>query len=177
MHEPEQPVVECYLPYPAYNNAQILQTLYAEGDVTIGRVQKKGLTETEIGLIVAVAALLISPEWDIQYRTRIRPQLQRALSLINSTLARHSLEADLRQTLQIPNVGAVTLILIPDRTATTTGQEIEAIDLAIKSAIQFVDVHERKDVRELRSLFNPSRRRYEIIYVRYSDGQDLNIAP
>jgi len=177
LHEPEQGIVRCYLPYPAYEDASIIEMLQAEGDVAVGRLQKKGLTGTEVGLIAAVVALLVGPEWDIQYRQQVRPQIVRALSLIKSRLLGHRIEADLVQTFKVPNVGDVTLMLIADRSARTSGQDMQAIDEAIGSAIEFVLQHERPDIRRLRSVFYPSRGRYEIVNVEYSDGCDLNIVP
>lgn len=176
MYEPEQGIVHCYLPYPAYKDPGIIGMLKAEGDVVIGRLQRKGLTGTEVGLIAAVLAVLVGPEWDIQYRQRVRPQICRALSLIKSKLSGHRVDADLTQKLRIQDRD-VSLVLIPDRTSLTSGQDIHAIDKAIDRAVIFIQQHERRDIRRLRSVYYPNKGRYEIINVEYTDGCDLNIVP
>lgn len=77
----------------------------------------------------------------------------------------------------MPSVGTVALLLIPDRSAETLGQTIEAIDEAMHAAIEFISKHERRDMRRLRSVFYPNRGHYEIVNVEYSDGSNLNIVP
>ncbi len=165
LYEPERASVYCYLPYPAYNDACIVEILKAEGDIGVGRLQKKALTGTEIGLIVTLVAVVVGPEWDIQYRQRVRPQLSRALSLIKSRLSGHGIEADLVQAINVPCVGKVSLVLIPDRRAAVSGQDIGTIDDAVGSAIEFVLQHDRRDIRRLRSVFYPSTGRYEVVNV------------
>lgn len=177
LHDASEAAIRCYLPYPAYNDRNLAGVLAEQGDISVGRLQKKGLTGTEIGLIVAVTALLIGPEWTIQYQERIRPQIIRALSLIRSHLKPRGVDADIRISLQRRGAGTIDLILIPDRYASTSGQEPNAIDEAIEQAIGFATHHERQDIKRLRSVFYPDRSRYEIINVEYADGTDLNIVP
>jgi hypothetical protein len=177
IHVPELANIQCYLPFPAYRDLRILEMLSAEGDIAIGRLQRKGLTGTAIGLIAAATALVVAPEWDIQYRQWVRPQICKALALISSKLSSHNVGADLCQTLEVPDVGDVLLVLMPNRSSMTLGQDIDAIDGGIGSAIEFIRKHERRDIRRLRSVFYPTRGRYEIINVEYADGSDLNIVP
>ena len=77
----------------------------------------------------------------------------------------------------MPGVGEVSLILIPDRTATPSGQDIDAVDRGVERAVKFSLNHDRQDIRRIRSVFYPSRGRYEIVNVEYTDGHDLNIVP
>ena len=176
LHDPPDATVVCYLPYPAYSDDALVDLLVKEGDVTVGRLQRKGLTEVQIGLLVTVAALIVSPEWAIQYETRIRPQIIRALSLLRQKLAPQKLGSDICLSIEHSG-GSTDLLLIADRLRSASGQRIDLIDQAVEDTIAFIRTHERKNIRRLRVLFYPDRGRYEIINVEYTDGSDVNIVP
>jgi len=174
-YEPDDADIACYLPFPYYNDEEIMRELTKEGGLAVGGYIKKELSGVAIGIITTFSVLLISPEWDIQYKSRVRPKIVKGIELIKRKLWPIKVCADLRQKINLKG-NEVDIIFIPDRTNETSGLEAELIDNGVITAIRYLE-GEHRVVDRLTLVYYSNRNRYEITNIRFSDGSDENIAP
>lgn len=69
-----------YLPYPYYNDQQIVGQLASDTDVTIGKWIKKGADSTAVAVFGATIVFLLKPAWDEVYKELVSPWVRQFLS-------------------------------------------------------------------------------------------------
>ena len=165
-----------YLPYPYYNDADLLQAILLHDDsLGVGKWLKKKLDPTEVGLIIASATLVLGPAWTAIYNNTIHPQFTRLFARCKDLLWSRGVSTDLIQACMIPhNNRRVALNFVPTRGAEEAcfSQEriVEAIELArIELESDWGQHHEEVD--RLVLLFDDARQAYKIDRIHYANGK------
>lgn len=170
------PDYRVYLPYPVYNDLEFIKELIENEDkVLVGKWIKKGLDPTLIGIIFSGVFLIIGPEWDIQYKERVRPFLKNLPKYISS-LKRKGISPDLIQRI-IKNSGEeVQIQFIPERGQEEDSFSEEKIFNGLSSAKEFLDSNQKTTgIRRIKLYFDSGLKTYKIFHVEYYDGTDENI--
>ncbi len=174
-HKPKNYEIACYLPYPNYNDSEFVNELKNEDGLAIGGHIKKELSVSAIGLIATSIVLLIAPEWEVQYKTRVRPIIINAIDLIKRKLWPKGICVDLVQTVIVDGI-EVKLNFIPDRKNTTSGLDPDKIDDGVFRAIRHLH-SDHRSVNRLTLVYYPNRGKYEITNITFANGRDENIVP
>ncbi|WP_322077618.1 hypothetical protein [Burkholderia cepacia] len=177
----EQPLFNIYLPYPHYNDqAFVDELLSGEPDLMIGKWIKKGFTDLEIGLIASTAFLILSPEWDIQYKSHVRPALEKILSYI-PRLKRKGIPVDLVQQIEFKG-SIVQIYFVIDRSSEALEKEstnIEYFQTGYSNAINFLSSDEKCrtiGAHRVKVFYDSKEKEYKVFHIQYSDGSDAHIA-
>lgn len=174
----EQPSLLVYLPHPLYNDHEFIEELIDEfPDILVGKFVKKQFDPTIVGLIGTGIALLLAPEWDIQYKQRIRPALLQLRKVLHKLLAR-GISADLMQRSVGPNGEDIDLVLIPQRGNEDVCLSDLAVEEGIRLAFAFLSSDERSNMvgaRRVKLYYGPQSSRYILTHVEYRDGTDARM--
>jgi hypothetical protein len=162
-----------YLPYPLYNDEELInEFLSLDESVFVGKFVKKQLDPVSIGLLGTGLAFALAPEWEIQYKERIRPLLVNLVSWIGRLRSRDA-SADLGQYVIGYNEKEIQLIFIPERGAEEQSFGPEAVEDGIRTAKKFLDNDQKAmllGVNQIKMLWNPNKKVYVLLHVEYSDG-------
>jgi hypothetical protein len=174
------PSILIYLPYPAYNDQDLINDLLCDNPgLMVGKWIKKGLSDLQIGLIASTVCLLIGPEWDIQYRTHVRPVIKDLLAYA-SKLRERKIPVELVQ--QVDFAGkAVQLYFIPEREnsfAEVESLKIENIESGYRSAVAALENDSKSytiGVTRIKLIYDLSEKKFKVSHIQYQDGTDINI--
>jgi hypothetical protein len=176
----ESPLNLVYLPYPAYNDQELIGELLREDpNLMVGKWIKKGLSDLQIGLIASTVCLLIGPEWDIQYKENVRPAINELLTYVSKLRAR-KIPVDLVQ--QVDFAGkTVQLYFIPERAnsdAEAESLKIENFECGYRKAIAALESEPKSFTigpTRVKLLFDLSVKEFKVVHIQFEDGTDVNI--
>lgn len=177
----ERPVYNIYLPYPHYNDSNFVDDLVnIDSELMVGKWIKKGLTGLEIGLIATGIAVIVAPEWDIQYRSHVRPALIKLFSFLPK-LKEKNIPVDLVQQVEHgPHL--VQLYFTPDRSSSESEAESfkeQYFIYAYETAIKFLVSDPKSNsvgAHRLKLYFDSKAKSYKVFHIQYLDGTDVNVA-
>jgi hypothetical protein len=130
-----QDLLHVYLPYPHYNDEAILDEVFEEGFVSVGRWAKKEADPNTIALVGAVIIAIFTPAWNNLYQSTIAPHIERFFRERFSRLQARGIHADFIQYISYEG-REVQAILIPLR-----GQEQQCFAIERTAAAMF-KIHE-----------------------------------
>ncbi len=172
------PLYYIHLPYPMYNDEKFIQELINDEErLLVGRWVKKALDPNTIGLIGTGLVLLISPEWDIQYKTRIRPAMEELFKFIPKLLSK-GISPDLVQHIRGNLDEQIQLYFVPQRDNEIESYSEELIYNAINDAKDFLynDIKAHSNgVQRIKFYLDPTLNKYILFHVQYLNGEDINI--
>lgn len=173
------PDVSVHLPYPVYNEQDFIKELLADiPSLLVGRWVKKSVDPATIGLVGALVVLLVRPEWEIQYKENIRPNIVKAIGIV-SRLRKKGISSNLHQHVRGHTGEDVLLLFVPDREYEEASFSEPAIKLAIAEAVAFLirdDKSTSIGVERIRFFYDVPTRKYVLFHVQYLDGTDVHHA-
>lgn len=131
-----QDLFHVYLPFPFYKDEQLVDSIFEEGKVSVGRWAKKAAEPTTIGVIGATLIFIIKPIWEDAYKTKIAPHVYRFFEERFSKMKAKGISADFIQYVEC-NGYETQVIFIPERGSEEHCFGIEVTNDAMKL------VHER----------------------------------
>jgi hypothetical protein len=103
-----------YLPYPHYNDTALIEEVFAEGFVSVGRWAKKAADPNTIALVGTVVVAVFAPVWDDTYKSRVAPLISRFFQERFGSLRSRGIHADFIQYITYEG-NEVQALLIPSR--------------------------------------------------------------
>jgi hypothetical protein len=98
-----------YLSYPHYNDAALVDELFEDGFVSVGRWAKKAADPVTVGLVGAAAVFFLKPVWEDLYKTQIAPHVYRFFSEKFAKLREKSIPVNF-----VPSRSLSTQMMIPE---------------------------------------------------------------
>lgn len=168
-----------HLPFPLYNDKEFIESLIgSDKDLLVGKLIKKSVDPVAIGLITASVALILGPEWDIQYKRHVRPAMGKLLEHIPKLLQRN-VSPDLIQHVVGKLDEAIKVYFIPDRRDIIGSYEEKYILQAIGEVGEFLNGDSKAGITGvgmIKLYFDRDNRKYILFHVQYLDGADVQIA-
>lgn len=175
----EAPLFYIHLPYPVYNDIEFIESLIREDDdLLVGKWVKKALDPIMIALITTGIALFFAPEWDIQYKKRIRPAMERLLKFV-PIISEKKVSVDLIQHVVGHLEEKVKVYFVPDRSDIIGSYKEEYILSALKDVEEFLNSDIKAKVTGIEMVklyFDKMKSKYLLFHVQYLDGADSHIA-
>ena len=175
----DSPLYHIHLPFPVYNDSDFIDELIeSDQDLMVEKWIKKSVDPVTIGLISTGIALILSPEWDIQYKRRVRPIIKRALKQVPKLLSKN-VTPDLVQHVVGRCGETIKLYFVPDRKNVTESFREEYFIAAIAAVKDFLEHDEKSQaigVDTIKLYFNPNGPAYLIFHIQYLDGFDQHVA-
>ena len=175
----ESPSAYILVPYPAYNNEELIRNLvHLSTAFAVGKWVKKGLgIETLVGLIATAIVLVISPEWDIQYKQYVRPKLINLLSTIKP-LNDEGVSVTLLQRIYGYCKEEIEVYFIPDESNNLLSHSESNIHIGLNKAISYISRDNNAKtigVYKITLLFDLSQQQYILQNIIYRDGSEMKI--
>ena len=121
-----------YLPYPYYNDSILVDELFEEGYLSVGRWVKKAADPTTTALLVSAIVFVIKPIWEDLYKTQIAPHIYKFFSTKFSKLREKNMCVIYTQRIQYEDY-IIDVLIIPI-------DETEESDLNIDILIQAMKI-------------------------------------
>lgn len=175
----DSPSYFIYLPYPLYKDEKLIDRLIdTDGDLCVGKWIKKCADPLTIGLVATAVALFLAPEWDIQYKKRIRPAMGKLMDHAKKILSK-DVSIDLIQHVVGQQGENIKVYFVPER-----GAEIDSFkEKNILKALHEVKDYMSQDSKgkhvgfeTIKLYFEKTYDKYVIYHVQYRDGSDIHIA-
>jgi hypothetical protein len=170
-----QDLLHVYLPFPHYNDQKLLDEVFSEGFVSVGRWAKKAADPNTIALVGAVVIATFAPVWDHAYKTLIAPHVERFFTERFGTLRGRGIHADFIQYINYEG-HEVQAILIPLR-----GREEHCFGIEKTSGAMFsIHAHlisldkNHVPLSKVYMKFNSSRDQFEFFRFEYADGTTID---
>jgi hypothetical protein len=172
------PLYYIHIPYPMYNDKKLIQELIeSDNELLVGKWVKKALDPVTIGLMSTGLVLLIAPEWDIQYKTKIRPALERLFKFIPKLLE-NGISPDLIQHIRGNLDEEIQLYFVPDRDNVIKSYNEELIFNAMNDVRDYLYNDTKSHtigVQRVKFYLDTITNKYMLFHIQYLDGTDINI--
>ncbi len=109
-----QDLFHVYLPYPHYKDSVLVDELFEEGFVSVGRWAKKAADPATVALIGGIIVFIMKPVWEDLYKTQIAPHVYRFFSEKFGKLREKKIDAQFVQHVQYNNY-EIQVLLVPAR--------------------------------------------------------------
>lgn len=107
-------IIHVFLPYPHYNDSALVEEVFEEGFVSVGRWAKKAADPALVALVCGVIVFFIKPVWEDLYKTQIAPHVYKFFSGKFKKLQQKSISANFVQYV-VHNNYEIQVFLIPSR--------------------------------------------------------------
>lgn len=166
-----QDLFHVYLPYPHYNDLHLIDEVFSEGFVSVGRWAKKAADPNTIALVGAVVIAAFTPVWDHAYKTLIAPHVERFFTQRFAAMRSRGIHADFIQYISYEG-REVQALFIPLRGREEHCFRIEKTTSAMLSIHEYLISLDRNHVplSKVYMKFSASDDRFEFFRFEYADG-------
>jgi len=166
-----QDKLNLYLPYPHYNDQKLIDEVFEEGFVSVGRWAKKAADPNTVALIAAVIVAFLAPIWDDTYKTKIAPHINLFFKTRFGALRARGIHADFIQYINYDG-REVQALLIPIRGLEEYCFSIEKTASAIFTIHEYLIGLERNHVpvAKVYMHFDQARDQFTFLRIEFEDG-------
>lgn len=169
---PETASALLYLPFPHYNDTDLLSELSKDSDLRIGKWIKKGAEPIGWVLLGSVITFAITPIWDDVYKRKVAPRVDNLLAKFLHTLRSRGLSTELVQIILIGDSEVeVRIIPVKGKEELCLGSQI-----VIEGLRNVVDVLSKDTkaqsvgVKRIVIFFDESLGSYKIHRIEFANG-------
>lgn len=172
--EKENRMVGVYVPYPYYQDKEILQDLATTAPgIVSGAWRKKAADPGTVSLIISFALFAAAPAYTNFWNEKISPLVGKLLKKLSD---RHSMQYV--QTAEGPQGEIFGIYFIPER-----GNEQECLTLqlimggtqTVEAYVASDDLAAQKGVHMVRLIYSQEQHAYRMKSIEYQDGSVINI--
>jgi hypothetical protein len=167
-----------YIPFPQYNDPELISLLSNDPDLNVGKWIKKAAESTGWVILGSVLAFAVAPIWDDIYKRTIAPKIDSLLDKYFETFKEKGLSPELAQIIIFKN-SEVEVRIIPVR-----GKEKEclgsaSVEQGLSDVIKFLNVDQKANgvgVTRIVIFYNDGLSKYRLHRVEYGDGDVVHFA-
>ncbi|UCV09391.1 hypothetical protein [Dechloromonas denitrificans] len=166
-----QDLFHVYLPYPHYKDSVLVDELFEDGFVSVGRWAKKAADPATVALIGGVIVFIIKPVWEDLYKTQIAPHIYRFFSTKFDKLREKKIDAQFVQHVQYNNY-EIQVLLIPALGSEEKSFGIDATSQAMALVHQRLTTlpAEAQMASKVYLQFDENANAYSIYRIEHKDG-------
>lgn len=131
-----QELFNVYLPYPYYNDSELVEEVFEEGLISVGRWVKKAVDPATTALVGGAILFIMKPVWEDLYKTQIAPHIYKFFAGKFKKLKEKNITANFVQHV-LHNDHEIQVLLIP-----SCGKEEHCFSVEQTNAAMFL-VHTR----------------------------------
>ena len=161
-----------YLPFPHYNDNDLVADLCSDTDLTVGKWIKKESEPTAWVVLGSVIAFAITPIWDDVYKRKIAPRLDDLIKKYREPLNEKGLSLELAQIVLFKDA-EVEVRIIPTKVNQATSLRIEVIQAGLQKVVDFLNADIKANnvgVSRMVIFYDEGRAAYSLHRIEYSDG-------
>lgn len=166
-----QDLFHVYLPFPHYKDSELVDELFEDGFVSVGRWAKKAADPATVALIGGIIVFIIKPVWDDLYKTQIAPHIYRFFSKKFCKLREKKIDAQFVQYVQYNNY-EIQVLLIPARGSEEKSFAIDATTQAMALVHQHLTTLPTDTLMASKVFlqFDENTNAYKIYRIEHKDG-------
>lgn len=162
---------QVFLPYPHYNDSALLDEVFVDGYVSVGRWAKKSAETDTVAIVAGVIVFVLTPLWTDLYQKAFAPRVERFFLEHFPKFAARRITADFVQHLSVES-SHVEVHFVPKR-----GDELHCFSAGKTTAAMFM-VHDylialdinHVPVRKMVVIFDEQTDLWRILRVEFTDG-------
>jgi hypothetical protein len=161
-----------YVPFPQYNDQELIQALIDDKDLNVGKWIKKAAEPIGWIVIVSVLAFAVTPIWDDIYKRKIAPRIDELLVKYISTFQRKGLTPELAQVVFFRDA-QVEVRLIPVKGQEAICLRSECVFKGLETVVAFLKRDPKANevgVKRIVVFYNEGISAFALHRVEYSDG-------
>lgn len=166
-------IMAVFLPYPYYNSEEFINEIeFPNKEIGIGKWRKKSADLVTIGLVVSYAAILLAPEWDITYKSYVRPFLKKIIQKQN-IFKKKNITFDYLQPVTHPSKYQFEVVFIHTNKVLVEPFRYSYGMAEVNNFIQqnLKNTTSRK-INRIRMIYKSDIGGYKIWMIEYKDGND-----
>ena len=162
---------DIYLPYPHYKDNTLVDELFEEGLVSVGRWAKKAADPNSVALVVGIMVFILKPVWEDLYKTQFAPHIYKFFSTKFGKLRERKVDVQFIQQV-VYNDYDIQVLLIPASGYEEMSFDIEATSQAIELVHQMLTTlpPEALKVSKVFLQFDENSNTYSIYRIEHGDG-------
>lgn len=172
------PTALVYLPFPHYNDRQLLDLLAEDPQLNIGKWIKKGAEPIGWVLLGSVITFAATPIWDDIYKRKIAPRIDELLVRYLARFRQRGLTPEVGQLVEFQG-GLVEVRLIPTKGNEETCLSSDAVQQGLSKVVAFLSTDRKSTavgVRRIVVFYNDAKAAYELHRIEYADGSVEHVA-
>jgi hypothetical protein len=161
-----------YLPFPHYNDKDLVAELCSDTDLTVGKWIKKQADPTAWVVLGSVIAFAVTPIWDDVYKRLIAPRLDELLKKYREPLNARGLYLELAQIILFKDA-EVEVRIIPAKGDQVTSLQTEVIQAGLHRVVEFLNVDVKANnvgVNRIVIFYDEGKAAYGLHRIEYHDG-------
>ena len=166
------------LPYPAYNDATLINSLTKIGEFDISKWRKKADTTTVVAVVLMFAQVVLTPFSEDLYNTYIRSALRSFRKSALGLLGSREIPVELCQRIEFAN-RIIELRFLPDDNTQPIILDDQLLLSSILQSKELLEEH-RFSVRKIARLvfkFDRIGRRFVVLRTEFDDGSNVSGEP
>ena len=172
-----QPDVAYYLPYPHYNDNNLLKELLDSSDkVAVGKFLQKSIDEIPIAIIVSLTLFILSPEWKNYYDNKLRKIIIDHLSTAKKLEKAHGIQSHIIQEANNPDGTSLKVVFIPNASGIDVAYNAKAMDDAMLVVHNISTTLCKRGLapRKIHMRFDDDLKRYYTFFIETHAGELVN---
>jgi hypothetical protein len=172
IHSPDSPDCLLYLPFPEYNEDELLNYFIALENIQLNKWIKKAADPVSAALLVAAATIVITPVWDDVYKRKIAPKIDSFMANSWPKLKKKKLNLEHIQVVDYKG-SEIQVRLIGEKGKESICYSSVVIEGALKVAIESIKMEnkEHDPIHKIVLVYHSDVTAYVIFRVEYSSGE------
>ncbi|MFI5446793.1 hypothetical protein [Polaromonas sp. UC242_47] len=163
--------IEVFLPHPHYNDLSLIDEVFEDGYVSVGKIVRKGASPETVALIVSVAVAVLQPAWEDVFRSKIAPAVTDFFQRRFGSLSTRGISCDYLQHIDYCGHSAQVLF-VPLRGMESSCLSIEKLYGGMLMVSDYLNALDVNHVPALKIIlaFDKAQGMFAIRAVHFSDG-------
>jgi hypothetical protein len=162
-----------YLPFPHYNNKQLVDELCSDKDLTIGKWIKKEASPTAWVLLGSIIAFAVTPIWDDVYKRKIAPRLDELIKKYREPLNEKGISVELMQIILFKGA-EIEVRIIPTKVNQAVSLQIEIVQAGLEKVVEFLQSDAKANnigINRIIIFYDESKSSYVLHRIEYLNGE------
>lgn len=178
IRRPEDPTALLYLPFPHYNDEDLLTQALSDVALSVGKWIKKGAEPLSWALLGSVVAFAITPIWEDVYKRKIAPRIDELITRLLPLLSKKGLATELVQ-IVIFKQAEVEVRIIPVQGKEEICLHSSVVEQGLRKVVAFLTTDTNAQavgVKRIVIFFDEGLGTYKLHRIEYADGRVEHVA-
>lgn len=161
-----------YLPFPHYNDKDLIAELCSDTDLTVGKWIKKGADLSAWVVLGSVIAFAVAPVWDDVYKRKIAPRLDELIKKYREILDARGLSVELVQIVLFKGA-EIEVRIVPTKEQQAACLQTETIQAGLQKVVEFLNADVKANnagVGRIVIFYDEGKAAYSLHRIEYCDG-------
>lgn len=178
IQRPEEAIALLYLPFPHYNDEDLLAQVLGNSALGVGKWIKKGAEPLSWALLGGVIVFAITPIWEDVYKRKIAPRIDELIARLVPALRKKGLATELVQ-IVVFKQAEVEVRIIPVQGREEICLHSAMVEQGLREVVAFLTTDttaQAVGVKRVVIFFDEVPGAYKLHRIEYADGRVVHVA-